>query len=355
MTGVLLLLFIAVSSVAKWVGQVPVTMGWGLPTNRWTDVFDSIAKLTRVASPFIRVENILSVGRPLPGSYFLSAQVTSNLGMGLVCFLLAWLVFEIFCDDQRESTSSGSTRAVFRKVERFFNPSRPWLRPLAWKEFYFTHGGTKWLAIKLLGYGVLLVLLFSIRWFNFRRNGTTEDLVDFGAFAFGFAIICLVAELAFAASTIFRNEHQGQTLSSLAMLPLGIRRVAYQKALGLVPALGASTGYLFLSLPFFRAWIERNPEGFANTHDDVLGCAFYFAQAIFFLHLVAALSLRLRRGALPLAIGIEVLLFAFAGWFFEGRIDGDSVVILLTLLPLAAAGFLHANIHWRLEELAGEG
>jgi hypothetical protein len=355
LTGALLLVFLALGPIAKWLGQVPVTMDWLLPTNRWTGFFDAVSQLARAASPFLRIEDLLWLGRPPRGSFFFSAQFVSNLGLGLACFLLAWLAFERFCDDQRESASGGSRRVISRGLWRLFKPGRAWHRPLAWKEFHFTHGGKRWLAIKMVGYGVLLVLSFSIRWFNFRQSGTSEDLVDFGAFALGFAIICVFAELVFAASTIFKNEHLGQTLSSLAMLPQGIRRVAYQKVLGLVPALGVSIAYLVMSLPLFGAWMERNASDFSNGHDNVLGCAFYLAQAVFFLHLVAALSLRVRRGALPLAIGIEVLLFAFASWFFAGSIDTDSVIVLVILLSLAAAGFLHASIRWRLEELAGEG
>jgi hypothetical protein len=199
--------------------------------------------------------------------------------------------------------------------------------------------------------------LYFIQWYDMHQYGiTSRGLVDYGPLAFSFAIVCLVAELAFAAGTIFRNEHQGQTLSSLAMLPQGIRRVAYQKLLGLVPALGASSLYLMLSLPLYVAWYEQEAHHPRRGGSDaVLGSAFYLAQVLFFLHLVAALSLRLKRGALPLAIGVEVLFFIFLTWLFGATIDEDAVVILITLVALAAAGFLHASILWRLDELAGEG
>jgi hypothetical protein len=355
LTGVWLLLFISVGPVAGWIGGFPAGMGWLPRANGWALAFDFISRLARVMSPIIRVENVLSVGRRLPGSPFISAQFLSNIIMGLGCFFLAWLAFGKFCDDQRETATISFTRRSLRGW-RIFRPGRAWRRALAWKEFYVTNGGKRWVVVKVALYGALLALLFFLRWYSMRRYGSSTGVLDFAPIAFLFSVICMVAELAFAAGTIFRNEHQGQTLSSLAMLPQGIRRVAYQKLLGVAPALGASGLYLVLSFPLFVASLRRDAANYSPTtlSDVVLGCAFYLSQVLFFLHLVAALSLRLKRGALPLAIGFEILLFVFAGWFFGGSIDKDSVVIFITLVTFVVVGLLHINTHRRLEELAGE-
>ena len=97
---------------------------------------------------------------------------------------------------------------------------------MAWKDFYFLTGGKLWMLLKFVIYGIPLV---AIRFWPLALGGPPAWK------NFGFAtawimlgFICL--ELAFTLASIFRVERQWQTLSSLAMLPQGIQRVAYQKA-----------------------------------------------------------------------------------------------------------------------------
>src|SRR5262249_30695973 len=157
---------------------------------------------------------------------------------------------------------------------------------------------------------------------------------------------------------IFRVERQGQTLSSLAMLPQGVRRVAYDKLLGIIPALGAAGFYMLLSLPFIAKDIFRIIGDFnINSQSDwlvLIGLLLVMAQAIFFLHLVANLSLRVKRGALPLAIAIHLLITAFMGLTTIGLLRDQSGPFFILLLTVGATIFLHVNTGQRLEELAAE-
>jgi len=357
LTGVSLLLFIAASPLAQWFGQVPIQLALLPEPNLWTESLDSFARLASTASPFTRIGEVLNPGRTPLHPAIASVQLASNLGMGLAFFLLAWLVFEEFCGEQKESAASRFGVARARGRWRLLSPRRTWRRALAWKEFYFTNGGKLWSSVKLVTYGVLLAGLFFSEWFRVQE-AWPEFWRDFAPLALGFALMCVCAELAFVAGTIFRHEHQGQTLSSLAMLPQGLRRVAYQKLLGVAPALGAAGFYLLVSLLLFA--VPFHPAG-ADIRDQqsiadvAMGWAFYISQCLFFLHLVAALSLHVKRGALPLAIGFEVLFFIFLAWFFGPSLNETIVGIALILLALGATAFLHFSIGRRLETLAGEG
>jgi hypothetical protein len=165
-------------------------------------------------------------------------------------------------------------------------------------------------------------------------------------------------ELAFAAASVLRVERQGQTLSSLAMLPKGVRRAAYEKLLGVIPSLSSAGFYVLLSLPLIAKDIYDIMRDFnLDSRSDwwaLIGILFALSQAVFFLHLVANLSLRVKRGALPLAIGIYILLFMFVGISSIGLMRDESGGVLLLILTMGATIFLHVNIGHRLTELAAE-
>jgi hypothetical protein len=80
-------------------------------------------------------------------------------------------------------------------------------------------------------------------------------------------------------------------------------------------------------------------------------------QFILFFHLVAFLSLVLKRGALPLAIGIQVMGIFFFGMFIQiffmlSRFSGGSYFIAFGCLVITAV--LHRAIGYRLVRLAAE-
>jgi len=346
LTGVSLLFFFLVVPFASWVGHLPVWLGILKDGNAWTETFTGIAAFATAASPFERVGRILATGF-LSGVF--TFQVWSNLAMGLVFFLCSWAVFEKFCGEQKESapTRAGVARSRDRR-RALFSPGRPWKLALAWKDFYFTTGGKLWIFIKLLIYGTPLLV---IRCWPHQLGGP-PTWEDFGLGTFWIMIGFICVELAFAAATVFRNEHQEQTLSSLAMLPQGIRRVAYEKLLGVLPALLAAGTYLTLSLPFVaRPFLLA----LKNADDEsYLALAFAASQLLFFLHLVTVLSLYVKRGALPLAIGVHFLFglcfSVMASILFHDK-SGFYVVLFLTL---GAIVFLHLLVGHRLQSVAAE-
>ena len=350
-TGFALFLFFALVPIANALAHLPVQMGLVTSTNWWVDMLNAAANFVDRTSPFSRMGPIFSTG--FRGSAF-SFQAGSNFILGAIFFVLAWVLFEKFCGEQKEVAPGRAGVARARGGFRALSPGRAWGRALAWKDFYFLGGGKLWLFIKLLIYGAPLL---AVRFWP-QQLGSAQTWADFGAIMFWLMVCFIAVELAFAAATVFRVERQGQTLSSLAMLPQGVRRVAYEKLLGIVPSLSAAGFYLLLSLPLIsgtvREFVHENHFDSRSDWLAVLGVVFVFAQGVFFLHLVANLSLRVKRGALPLAIGIHFLLTIFVGVSSVGMMRDESGPILLIILTIGATIFLHINIGQRLTALAAE-
>ncbi|MEP6667643.1 MAG: hypothetical protein ABJF10_00735 [Chthoniobacter sp.] len=349
LTGVSLLFFFIVVPFAAWLGKLPLWLGILKEGNAWTVTMIGIAEFATEASPFVRAGKILSTG--FVGDLF-TFQVWSNLAMGLVLFLGSWALFEKFCGEQKESapTRAGVTSSPGRR-RALFSPGRPWKRALAWKDFYFTTGGKLWIFIKLLVYGTPLLV---IRCWPHQLGGPPRWR-DFGVGTFWIMLGFICIELAFAAATIFRNEHQGQTLSSLAMLPQGLRRVAYEKLLGVLPALFAAGAYFALSIPLIARLI-LDTFGQMNSNDAAgwMFMTFFLTQTVLFLHLVVALSLYVKRGALPLAIGVHFLLGLLMSVVESVLFRDVAGFYVLIFLSVGASAFLHLHIIQRLETLAAE-
>lgn len=349
LTGVSLLFFFIVVPFASWLGHLPIWLGILKDNNAWTDTLTGIAEFATAASPFVRAGKILATGF---SGRVLTFQVESNLALGLLCFLCSWAIFEKLCGEQKESapTRAGVARSRGRR-RALFSPGRPRKRALAWKDFYFTTGGKLWVFIKLLIYGTPLLV---IRCWPAELGGP-PTWQDFGIGTFWIMLGFICVELAFAAATILRNEHQEQTLSSLAMLPQGIRRVAYEKLLGIIPALCAAGAYLALTLPLIaKPFLETL--GNVNLRDDEgwMFLSFALAQGIFFLHLVAMLSLYVKRGALPLAIGLHFVLGLLMSVTMSVLFRDKSGFYVLLFFTVGAILFLHLHIGYRLEKIAAE-
>lgn len=343
-----LLFFFAVVPIAAWFAQLPMRLGLVVKGNIVTDALNGFSEMAFSASPFTRMGKILTTG--FTGDV-LDFQIWSNLALGAVCFLLSWVIFEKFCSEQRETAPgrAGVARTSDRR-RSVFSAGRSWKRAMAWKDFYFTTGGKLWLFIKLLIYGTPLLV---IRCWP-KQLGGPPTWEDFGIGTFWIMFGFIFVELAFAAGSIFRNEHQGQTLSSLAMLPQGIRSVAYEKLLGVIPSLFAAGAYLVFSMPLV---VGPFTHALSQTSHDDFAFLFIFstiAHGVFFLHLVTALSLYVKRGALPLAIGIHFLLFIFIGLTEAVLFRDEAGFFLMGFFTLGAALFLHVHIGNRLEMLAAE-
>ena len=171
-----------------------------------------------------------------------------------------------------------------------------------------------------------------------------------------FLIGCL--ELAFMAGGIFQHERKWKTLSSLAMLPISTRKLAYQKIRGCLAALIPVTLYFTVGLicvgdDLFDIFSDLL-EGRNSSWEIVLAFFYVLSSIILFLHIVVWLSLYLKRGALPVAIGADIVLHMFVGIVLAAITEGKPALVTLTVASLIASLVLHVKIGTRIDELAAE-
>ena len=263
------------------------------------------------ALPFAQLNTILATrfaGAPL------SDQVQGNLAAGVGCFLLAWIFFDRLCSG-RDDASAVQTEVRGAWQRGLFAPGRPRVLPIVWKDAHFLHGGRGMLFAKFLGYGALLALV----WASVSRiPGTT--FAEFGWMALGLMSLALTLELGFAASRCFRVEIDGQTLPTLALAPLTIRGLVQEKTKACIGSTLPALCYLVLSgACLVLAGFGTGTSPFERAAFFLFACMFISAFAVpqvhFFVHLTGYLSLRMKRGALPLGIAITWVVLMVTPFF----------------------------------------
>jgi hypothetical protein len=173
-------------------------------------------------------------------------------------------------------------------------------------------------------------------------------------------LFMIVIEIAFIAARVFRQERIWKTWSSLSMLPMSTRRIAYHKIIGcliavwpaaLLGALGAALVADDLGRSLKQIFDLSRPDRFQWM--ELSGFAFAILLVAFFLHLVATLSLRLKWGALPLAFAITYVGAAMSvGMAF--LMFKEAAFLVLDFVLITVTGSLHYHIGNRLETLAAE-
>lgn len=241
---------------------------------------------------------------------FSAANIWLNVGAGLALFGLSWLLFDRYCAQLVELAPKPKKKRREGQKHRWSWVTRTWSRrPLAWKDFHFMIGGRFGIYVRL----VLGAIVFT---------GATWIVFGMGRYWSGWeqvaGIILVVAgfsaglELLLQAGRIFGVERKRQTLSSLAGLPWSTGKIIRQKMLGFLPAfipwlLLALAGFALVWEPIL-AELQREFEYSAHRPEnqrEVLAIgAYVFMQGVGLVMLVAWLSLRMRRGALPVAIAI---------------------------------------------------
>lgn len=245
------------------------------------------------SSVYWRIEQVLETGFNEP---VFSTQVITNLSGGVVCFVLAWL---IFVPSMRRASAGGASRGLVLKSSsrlQIFSPGRSWAMPLAWKDFQFIAGGYSFAVIKLFAYAMLLA---GITYVASISRGSAIPWDDVGGIYVTCMIVSVGVEACILAARIFHDEVRLQTLSSLLMLPRSIPYLAYTKTLGCLLGLAPSMTCLCLGGTLLLPGFDMS--GAAELLIDPFTWGVVLAFAIF-LHLVALLSLFVKWGALPLAI-----------------------------------------------------
>ncbi len=238
-----------------------------------------------------------------------ASHVWINLGGGALCFLVAWLAFDRFCATAGEEVAQRRKAGLFRLTARARRrPSCK--RALAWKDFHFTLGGFRGLLIR---FGICVLILGGAyafeRWVDHHWNPDSERIWrDTGAVTMVLATWLFSLEIGLVASRIFGDERRNLTLGTLMTIPKTTGWIIRQKILGCWPAVIPSI-VLFAS----GCWLEshwndyddRLPWERVNRDGWLLTC-YVASQAVLLPVLIAWLSLKLRRGAMPAGIAIMV-------------------------------------------------
>ena len=348
----LLLFFIGHYWAAGIEQSVGVYYGVNLQRGAWPIITKTI-ELWRDATPSERLEVIFGTGFSGPVIGF---QVVSNLIAGVVLFLLAWLVFDP-CTRTEKDAAPARRWLLRRRTSRTSRIPHGLIgfRAITWKDFVFISGGWIGLLLKFAVVGLLVAVCNAFA-LEGGRSVVTQEFE--GGLLIWVSLVVTAIWLAVEASRIFKDEVRWKTLSSLMMLPISVRELAYRKVagalLGTLPLLVCFIVGLMLvpkDVGDFFNEMFRHPQGFEMLAVMIL-------QFVLFLHLTAFLSLVLKRGALPLAIAIHyvggMLFMAFVGLLFAAIGSAGVMVFIVAPGCIVVTGILHWAIGFRLERAAAE-
>jgi hypothetical protein len=328
-----------------------------LQSRGMSTALDGVAGMLWNATPIARLFEVLGTG--FSGSP-IGCQVASNLVFGAACFLLAWALFERFCDRASEEAGKSPDKALRTLNPRPHRQPRPHKHPLAWKDYHFLYGGKIGLRVRTCGYVGILVIAVCYSFAGGTSVGISSAAFQLVAFIFSIDIAAM-------AGRIFRSELNEQTLAALAGLPATTRELVYGKgrAFLLVAAPGALAliGVDLLQLLLFY----MDPPGVIVPSGMVPRVLSRWVGAILLVHVVAWFSLSMKRGAFPIGyvatsafktvIGIVCLAIATAmGFAFNSGFFAMAFSSLLNCVAsLVVIVILHRATLRRLEALAGEG
>lgn len=326
-----------------WIANLPM----GARLNFLVPGFTRAGELLQTLNPFRRIGAVLTTG--FDGA-IVDAQFWSSLGVAAACLLLAWLLFDLATGDQPGWIAP---RLVPRQGSRWgrYAPGRAWLiSALAWKDYHFLYGGRLGTVARWIGYGVLVAIV------ALPRAASGADFQSVTRSAFWVVSWVFALDLAVIGSRIVRTELREQTLVGLAGLPLSMQHVMLMKLDGarraLVPGIAwvaICAAVLFSSA--VSSTLRSTPAAAGGDLIAIAGMAIAWAylasQAWLLVHLAAYFSLRLKWGALPVALAIILLANLVGAMFCIG-------IFVMPILALTYVPQLRRTIYQRLERLAGE-
>ena len=306
-------------------------------------------------SPFVRTSYILQTG--FKESIF-NTEALVTISAAVTLFLVSISLFNYFT---RINSNSGAWRIPWSRKKRFslFPIPRVWTNALAWKEFFFTTGGP---------FGVILVsfILAGVMWYELYSaflQGSTGDQ-DIGMMFLVTGLIFFALQCVYISSTIFNHEIEGKTYSTLIMLPVSLRKIAYSKLLGcsifLIPSMVLIViGLAFLSDFFQNISLSMNSLG---TLSMIISGG---VQFLFYLYLVVLFSLKVRYGGfvfaaivyfiIQIGFGIPSMMIAMVSaipFGMVGNFYGDVFAIVTSIITVGlyvfAIIFTHRLIGRRL-------
>lgn len=358
MTGVILLLILAAPPLSRLLFPAGLATGAG---GNVVSATDALWRWLHETSVWARLQQILTTG--FNGEIW-SVQASSNLLAAATLFVLSCIMFEPLTREGDSRLRLWWRHHVGRRLQRRTRRSlRAGDSPFVWKEFQFGVGGRRGLVVRAAVYAAAALAIGSVA-ATFGQNlprAFGSVFADPGAAVALLALAAAGVELALQSARVFRDEVRQGTLPTLVLLPHPISRAAWAKAAGcllvVIPPLLLFTVALGVSPLGVGTFLEQ----FVLTRHGWLA----FVQVLLVLFLTAWLSLIVRWGALPLALGIVYVLIPAVGYLLlmpvaamTGTFGSALVVWELVCVPLdALAGvamlFINRDIGRRLTELAG--
>ncbi|MCA9039110.1 MAG: ABC transporter permease [Planctomycetaceae bacterium] len=280
-----------------------------------------------------------------------SWQVWGNLAQGGFYFLFSWVLFEP-CTASSLQTDSGPERADLFKTRKTDgknrNRGRAWDLALAWKDFHFIAGGFSSFLFKYILYSLIIGLICFLIYLgeNFHWGMQREDL---SWLLISFSLVILAIELCVYAARIFQDEVRWQTLSVLVMLPLSIPQIAYQKIAGCLWGLVPITTFLLLGCALAPENVFEFLENVFFNEYGFFIILMILGFCVAFLHLIAYLSLYVKWGAIPVAIGVTVFFLTCCGIgtgaIFDGGGGGDGGFYVFSFVWIGIFGVITVVLH----------
>ncbi len=286
----------------------------------------------------------------------LVTQPLSNIIAGILCFFIAWSVFDRYNQGEGRAASPGpkKPRWVSSQGSRPSTKPRPQGLAITWREFYYEWGGTArlWLTLTLILIfsGVALGIGSILSHSSPPREAVAGTFIAIGLMWAG---IQWMVEMA----TVFKHERRNQTWSALSLLPKSIPRIAYEKVLACLVA--TLPGILVAAFGFFII-ADEILDGFRwqNVDEMLLVFALGLGWFLFLSHLIVYLSLFLKWGALPVslvcAFMAQILISILGGLVAFGMRSPMGIFTVWMIMLFGAATALHVMIGMRLAALAAK-
>lgn len=233
-------------------------------------------------SPFHRLGTIFTTGYKDPAW---TAQASIALGLAFVFFVVAWLVFDRIAVTERDSEPN---RGGARR-HGWTAPNRVGRRPVFWKDFHFSTGGKSLMVVRLLvmvSAPIIIPVLFG-------ADSGIALMTIFG--------ILLAVDGFIQALRMFGDERRCKTLTALITTPDRLTSVIWQKTFSRL--LATLPWMIGLGFGLMRTLAE-NP---SDSGQILLFTFIGLAQYLFMLHLIVFMTLRLKTGSVPVAIGVTLL------------------------------------------------
>ena len=281
-------------------GQINLQRGLGAHLTTMIDLW-------RQATPWDRLGAVFETGFTGPAVGF---QMASNLVLGSLSFLLAWLVFEPCTREEKDAAPS--RRWFFRSTSRQSRipPGLVGAGAISWKDFTFISGGRVGLLVK---FGVVACLVGCCNLMALQFGDRRDITLEFeGNSLLWISLLMTAVCLALEAARLFGDEIRWKTLSSLVTLPISVRELAYRKVAGALAGTLPLLAGVVLGASMVPKDVAEFLKGILDTPVAFGAFTVAILQYVLFLHLTAFLSLVIKRGALPLAVAIQYL----GGTFF---------------------------------------